>query len=64
MKVGGRRNDIIAGRALLLGRLLETLVDSSCLRLASEAGVIKFGKRSGLDPEAGWVKAASGKRDS
>lgn len=53
----------MAGRALLLGRLLEMLVDSSRLRLASEAGMINFGKRSGLGPEVGWVKAASGKRN-
>lgn len=32
------------------------LVEFSCLRFASEANVIKVGRRSGLEPKSGRVK--------
>lgn len=41
------------------------LVESSCLRLAFEAGVIKAGRRCSPELDTGQVEeAASGKRDS
>lgn len=38
------------------GRIQEMMVDFSCLRFASQAGVFKVGRSSGLEPKAGWVE--------
>lgn len=46
----------MAGEPRLQGRLQQMLVEFSCLRLASEAAVIKAGRRSGLEPKAGQAK--------